>query len=252
MNLSKRISAKVGAPILSELPIFFFSLLFSLASGSAFAQAIAVLPVNIRMDQGQSAAVLTIVNRADAAASYQVRGFSWSQPGGVDTTSPTDGLMMSPPLGTIAPGATQVVRLVLRNPAQSQEDTYRVFVDQIPPPAAANTVRIALRLSIPVFAEPQTRIAPRVKWHVEPGPQYSYLVAVNDGTRHETVHRLSLTQSNGAAVKIEGGASPYILSGATRRWRILLANPAPGTTFHLSMEGEVESLDEQIPLSANS
>jgi len=254
MQMGNRNSARAGTAD-SPLRLLLLFLLVLLSPGAAWAQAIAVLPVNIRLDSGQSATALTIFNKADAATSYQVRGFSWSQPGGSDQTDPTDGLMISPPLGTIAPNATQVVRLVLRKPAESQEESYRVFVDQIPPPAASGTVRIALRMSIPVFAEPATHVAPHVRWHVERGAQDSVLVAVNDGSCHETIHKLSLTMPDGTPVKIENHASPYILRGATRQWHILLpGSPAPGTLLHLSVEGDADSdsVDEQIPLGGNS
>lgn len=250
MRTASRKLAKAGAAALRRCP-FLLGFLFYPA-GPSFAQAIAVLPVNVRMDAGQAATALTIINKADVTTSYQVRGYTWSQPNGVDETDPTDSLMISPPLGTMAPGATQIVRLVLRKPTENQEETYRVFVDQIPPPAAGGTVRIALRLSIPVFAEPTTHVAPHIKWHAESGSPATYLVAVNDGNRHETVHKMSLALPDGTPVKIAVNASPYILAGATRKWPIQLPRSAgPGTVLHLSMQGEVDTVDEQIPVSAS-
>ncbi len=76
-------------------------------------------------------------------------------------------MVASPPAVTIAPGASQVARLILRKPPEGKEATYRLLVDQIPPPAAPGTVRVALRLSIPVFAEPATRAVAHVQYHVE-------------------------------------------------------------------------------------
>ena len=100
---------------------------------------------------------------------------------------PTTELLASPPIRTIAAGASQVMRLVLRRPAKGREASYRILLDQIPPPAAPGTVRIALRLSIPIFVEPLERAAPHLQWRVEASLGQAELVAVNDGNRREKV-----------------------------------------------------------------
>ncbi len=80
--------------------------------------------------------------------------------------------------------ASQVVRLVLRHAPEGKEGTYRIPLDQIPPVAAPGTVRIALRLSIPVFAEPSGRALPHVQYHVRTDAGQVYLIGTNDGDRH--------------------------------------------------------------------
>ena len=192
------------------------------AGRAARAQALTVLPVGIQMAPGQLATTLTVINQGDGETSFQVRAFAWSQPGpGDDRLAATDDLLASPPLGTITAGATQVVRIVLRRPAPTQEASYRILLDQLPAPATPGTVRIALRLSIPVFVEPVARIAPHLQWRVESGGGQAWLVAVNEGSRHETVRDIVLAAVRGGALRVEAGASPYILAGTTRRWRIL-------------------------------
>jgi fimbrial chaperone protein len=223
-----------------------------LAGHTVRAQSLTVLPVTIQMAPGQMAAALTVLNQGDAETSIQVRALTWHQTDGNDQLAPSGELMVSPPIGTIAAGGTQVVRLILRKPPEGQEATYRVLVDQIPAPAAPGTVRIALRLSIPIFAEPATRIAPHVQWRIESSRGQAYLVGVNDGSRHETIRDISLATSGGGLSKVEANISPYILAGATRRWHILTPGllMTPGASSHLTAHADMGAIDQPVSTGA--
>jgi fimbrial chaperone protein len=219
-----------------------------LSGGTVSAQSLTVLPVTIQMAPTQMATALTVINQGDSETGVQVRTFAWNQPDGKDQLTSSDEVLASPPLATIAPGVTQVVRLVLRRPPQGHEETYRILLDQIPPPPAPGTVRVALRLSIPIFAEPATRVVPHVLYHIERDAGQAYLVALNDGGRHETIRDVTLTTHEGSGLKIEANASPYVLAGATHRWRIVtqVPLPAPGGTVRLTARADTGLLDEQV------
>lgn len=221
-------------------------------SAAASAQSITVLPVNIDMAAGQMATTLTVINQGDAETSVQIRALSWSQVNGEETLTPSDDVVASPPIATIAPGATQVVRLVLRTAPKDKEATYRVLLDQIPPAAAPGTVRIALRLSIPVFALPATRAVPHVQFRLEHDGGQAYLVAVNDGERHETLRDITLTTSQGGKLNTAANASPYVLTGATRRWPITMQGrvPGPGETLRVSAQGISGAIDQPVGAAA--
>lgn len=105
--------------------------------------------------------------------------------------------MVSPPIATIAPAAMQVVRLILRQPPVGREVTYRIFVDQIPPPAEPGMVHVVLRLSIPIFAQPATPAVPRIRFHIEQEGGQLVLVGVNNGLRHEALRNIALHTSDG-------------------------------------------------------
>ena len=216
--------------------------------GTAGAQSLTVVPVNVQMAPKQMATALTLINQGDTETSVQIRVLAWGQPGGAEELTPSDDVLVSPPIATIAPGATQVVRLVLGRQPQGREATYRILVDQIPPAAAPGTVRIALRLSIPVFAEPPTRTASRVKYHVESKDGQATLVALNDGSRHETMREVALTTSAGDGLTTAANASPYILAGATRRWPIAASArlPLPGEALRMTGRSEAGAVDQKI------
>ena len=219
-----------------------------LASSPAPAQGLEVTPINLVLAPGQNAAALTVTNHEDHKVSFQIRGFAWRQDGqGTDVLDPSDALLASPPIATIEPGASQVVRLILRQPPQAQEATYRILFDQLPPPHEAGVVRILLRLSVPVFAEPHAQIAARLHWRIASQDGRWWLIASNDGTRHLTLGQLKLVGPDGRELQVEVASPPHILAGATRRWPIMTAAPLSSKdVFRLTATADVGTIDERI------
>jgi fimbrial chaperone protein len=223
-------------------------LVFLLTGPVAGAQALSVLPVNIFFPPGQKATTLTVTNQGKTDTAVQIRAYAWNQQTGEDQLLSTDAVVLSPPLASIAPGASQVIRLILRQTPQSGEATYRILVDQIPPPAEPGVVHIVLRLSIPIFAMPTTRVFPHVQFHVENDGEKVFLVGSNDGLVHETIRDIALTTSDGRQLKAETSASPYVLAGATRRWPIAAQGSLPltGETLRLTAHANAGAIEEQV------
>jgi fimbrial chaperone protein len=218
---------------------------FTSATAHAQTAGLTIFPVTVELTAGQNAAVLTIQNHTDNDTAFQVRVFSWAQQNGSEQLLPTDSLLVSPPLGNIAAGGNQVVRLVLRRPAEEHEATFRILLDQILPPPKPGNVNFALRLSMPVFAEPPKRVSPHLQWRVE----HATLVAVNEGGSHETVRHIAISTASGRPLKIEQNVSPYVLAGSTRRWRILTPNFSPGSApLRLKADADTGPIDQPLIL----
>jgi fimbrial chaperone protein len=219
-----------------------------LACSPAYAQGLEVTPTNVLLAPGQTAAALTVVNHEDHKVAFQIRGFAWRQDGqGNDVLEPSDAILASPPIATIEPGGSQVVRLILRQPTQGQEATYRILFDQLPPPHEAGVVRILLRLSIPVFTEPQTQVTPRLHWRIAKEEGRWWLIATNDGTRHLTLGNLKLVGPDQRALQVDVGSPPHILAGATRRWPIEATGTlSPKDVVRLTATADVGTIDERI------
>jgi len=219
-----------------------------LTSPAAGAQALSVLPVNVLFSPGQRAASLTVTNQGTSETAIQIRAFDWNQKGDEDQLDPSKVVVASPPLVTIAPGATQVVRLILRQSPQDREATYRVLIDQIPPPAEPGIVHMVLRLSIPIFAQPATRAIAHVQFHTEIDAGKLFLVGINDGRSHEVIHDIVLSTSDGRKLKEETTVSPYILAGATRRWPIAAQGPLPlpSETLQLTAHSDAGAIEQQV------
>jgi fimbrial chaperone protein len=219
-----------------------------LAGPAASGQALSVLPVNVFLSPGQRATSMTVTNQGNSATAIQIRAYAWSQKDGDDQLTASDAVVVSPPLASITPGASQVIRLILRQPAQGCEATYRIILDQIPPPAEPGVVHMVLRLSIPIFALPATRAVPHVQFHLEVNGGQLFLVGINDGLRHEVFRDIVLTTSDGRKLKEESSTSPYILAGATRRWPIAAQGslPLPSETLQLTAHADAGAIEEQV------
>ena len=223
----------------------------AVAGLAAGAQSLSVLPVNVFLAPGQNAATLTVTNHGDHETAIQIRPYAWNQPDGNDQLDATHALVISPPIATIAPGASQVVRLILRQPAQDREATYRIIVDQIPPAAEPGIVHVVLRLSIPIFAQPAARAVPHIQFHLEREGEQVYLVGINDGLRHDAIRSIELSTSDGRKLTPDSGASPYILAGVTRRWHFAVQGSLPpGDTLRLSAHADSGSIEEQVRVVA--
>ena len=233
----------------------FAAIFFILLTGAiAGAQALSVVPVTIPLSPGQKATSLTITNKGTNETAVQIRPYAWSQKSdkGDIQLSTTDMVVLSPQIARIAPGASQVVRIILRMTPETQEATYRILIDQVPPPAEAGVVHLVLRLNIPIFAPPPIRSFSDVQFHIERDADRVDLVAINPGNLHDVVRDIALTTGDGRKLEVESGATPYILSGATRRWRIVLKEPLPlqADTLRLTAKTDAGVIDEQVRFAA--
>jgi fimbrial chaperone protein len=216
---------------------------------AASAQSLSVLPVNVLMSPGERASSLTVTNQGSSKTAIQIRAYAWNQDGDQDVLIPSDLVVVSPPIATLAPGASQVVRLILREKPPVRESTYRILLDQIPPPAEPGVVHVVLRLSIPIFAQPGSRVNPDVRFHLEGKDGQLYLVGTNTGLRHLAVREIELSTSDGRKLKTEAGSSPYILAGVTRHWKIDAQGgslPLPNQTLQLKAQSDAGAIEQQV------
>ena len=143
---------------LALLPLLVAGVL-CLWQGTADAGVFSVTPVRIYMGPRDRAVAVTVTNEGDAELVLQADLSTWSQTAeGTDELTPTEDLILAPPIIKLAPKARQVVRLALLKPADaSKQLIYRLVMREVPEIAAAKTgiaVPIALAISMPVFITP--------------------------------------------------------------------------------------------------
>jgi fimbrial chaperone protein len=242
--MNSPISCRHSAASKSLAAVFFALLASPLVSG----QALSVLPINVFFTPGQRATSVTVTNTGTTETAIQIRAYAWSQKDGEDQLTATDLVVLSPPLAKIAPGASQVIRLILRQLPEYGEATYRILIDQIPPPSEAGVVHVVLRFSIPIFAQPPIRSFSDVQFHLERDAGQIYLGAVNSGNLHDTIRDIELSTSDGHKLKPESGGSPYLLPGARRRWRIAAQDslPSQSETLQLTAHLIAGAIDQQV------
>lgn len=214
------------------------------------AGSIEASPVSIEFQPGQRARAVTVANRGDEKATVQIRTFAWSQVDGVDRLDGTRDLQPSPPIFEIAVGASQVVRLVLRQPPTGEERAFRLIVDELPDRGTApgGGVRLAVRLSIPVFAQPAGGLRQALTWRVERANEQAVDVVVrNTGTRRARIADLRVALLPGRELVGQAGLSGYILVGSERRWAL----SAPAETLADTTELQITAATEEGPTSVS-
>ena len=228
---------------------FVFTVAFAFAWSGLRAQVLAVQPVNIFLHAGEQATTLGVTNQAATDTAVQVRAYLWTQKDGVDTLTPTNDLLVSPPIATISARSTQIIRLVQKTSPAQKETTYRILVDQIPSAASPGMIRIVLRLSIPIFAEPMVRANPHDTFKLERHGDTLTLIGSNDGNRHDALHKLELHAPDGLTLQPSRSASPYLLTGSVQHW-LMVGSKLPDSVkqMELSATGVNGTIRETVPV----
>lgn len=178
-------------------------------------------PVNVEIQAPGSSANVTIKNEANAPLNAQIRVFRWSIVDGQEKLEPATELVASPPMALVAAKSDQIIRLVrVAKTPVAGEETYRIFVDEIPDPAQrkANQIGIALRYSIPVFVMPSTPSDPQLNWTVERSGGETYVAATNSGGRRMKISSLHVKDASGASISLGEGLNGYVLARSRMRW----------------------------------
>lgn len=146
------------------LATFLFAVLL-LAAATAPATTLSVAPTRLELAPDRPAAAVTVTNDGKAPVLVQVETFAWRASPATADLEPTRELLAVPPLLRLAPGEKQLVRVARRSNTPLQvEETYRLLVSEVPEGGERGGVRLALRLSLPVFVTPpgarRTALAP--------------------------------------------------------------------------------------------
>jgi len=207
------------------------------------AASLQVSPTSIELQAPGSAATLKLRNEGTGPLNAQIRVFRWNQVDGEEKLEPTDDVVASPPIATLAPQADYTVRLVrvTKRPVSNGE-SYRLLVDELPDPTTQRNrvVTLVLRYSIPVFFYPRDPAEARLTWAVEQRNGRAYVSATNSGDRHVRVSTLKLSDGNGSAVSFGNGLTGYVLGRSTMRW-LAPANThrlATGSSVVISAQGD--------------
>src|SRR5690242_14437527 len=179
------------------------AILLGLAA-TAHAASFSVNPVRVTLSGKEAVAAVTVRNESAEPTVVQLETFNWSQQQGKDSLEPTNEVLATPPILTIPPGASRIVRVGLRRPADpKQELTYRLTLREVPPPdPLPQALRVALLISMPIFVDPPHPVVADVHWQAARTSQGQIrLQAQNAGFAHIQLGKVEITRAdNGAAV----------------------------------------------------
>lgn len=126
----------------------------------------AVKPLNITLSPDRTTDILTITNNADTTLRAQLTPYAWqeSKDGTINTT-PTDDVIVFPPLLEVGAHSDAIVRVGTSVPFEFLEKPYRLIIDEMPPPPPAADakekklkvqVTVIDEYSLPIFMQPTT------------------------------------------------------------------------------------------------
>jgi fimbrial chaperone protein len=187
------------------------------------AGSFSVNPVRITLSAQQRVAAITVHNSGATASVIQLQTSLWSQHSGKDELAPSTQILATPPIFTLQPGASQIVRVgLLRAPAASRELTYRLILREVPPPQPiAQGLRVALAISMPVFVASTSTSFANLQWSAAHLPDGGVLLrAANVGNAHIQIGAVELSSVKDAAPFVRQSVATYVLPGNAHEWTL--------------------------------
>ena len=184
----------------------------------ASAGTLQVNPVLLEVNASRRTAMVTLRNEESEPVTVRAYPLQWRQADGEDVYEETSAVIVSPPIFTIAPGATQLIRVGLRSPSGDRR-AYRLIIEEVPDARPTNGIRVALRLNLPLYSTITAGEPSALRWSAWQEGHDWIVEAVNNGTGYV---RLNPDLAQAATGVRAGGNVNFgtVLPGATRRWRI--------------------------------
>ncbi|MES2973008.1 MAG: fimbria/pilus periplasmic chaperone [Pseudomonadota bacterium] len=198
------------------------TMLMALLSPKVLAGEFSVSPVRLDLGGVARSQLLSITNAGTVPARFLVRGAAWTMTeAGAVELSDDDKLIVFPASFTVAPKASQNIRVGTDQRSGETEKTWRVLLEELPDANAAGspgaTINVLSVISVPVFMPPlKPRKAMEISWLGQEGAS-ARIALVNDGNAHEMVAAVSVTAMRGEDTALQAQQEGwYILPGKRR------------------------------------
>jgi fimbrial chaperone protein len=225
----------------------------------ANASTFEVNPIRLTLTESSSRGLLTVRNVSQEVLRFQVSAFAWSQDrAGAMRLSPTQDIVFFPAMIALKPGETRNIRVGTMATVGPKEKAYRIFVEELPPPAGSvsNGIRVLTRFGIPVFLHPSAAkaAAPRVRGLALHGQALSFAVE-NEGGTHFLPRsvRIRVQDQAGRVLLDQSLPAWYVLAGEGRDYTLALPASACGAArLVVSVDDEKRSLETTLAMPANA
>ena len=188
----------------------------------AAAGTLQIDPVKLEISKTRKTASLSIRNEEKVPVTIRAYAMAWNQDAGSDRYEESSAIIVSPPIFTMAAGATQTVRVGLRSPDAGGR-AYRLIVEEVPEANAGTGVRVALRLDLPLYAGLQAGTPSDLGWSLFRNAQGMLVAeARNRGSGYVRVEPEALAATTG--LRLPGVSFGTVLPGESRQW-VLGAKP---------------------------
>lgn len=147
---------------------------------------------------------VVVRNVGETTTRFTVHAYEWSQTlDEAEHKVETDHVVYYPQQFALAPGASQRIRIGIKDPQAASERAYRLIVAELPPPRFAGTGLAGLsfytKVDLPLFLDPafHSPTALRID-RVTQGRQTLDVVLANDGNTHIAPSVVAVTWRNRA------------------------------------------------------
>lgn len=225
-------------------------------SAPAAASTFNIAPIRVQLSAAHRTGVLTLTNADDEPVVVQVHLVAWSQQDGEERLDETREMLVTPPVLQIPANGAQVIRVALRRePDPARELSYRVILEEVPQaaPDSAIGLRVALRLSVPIFVAPiQGSPNADLAWETRRLADGKIEVAAsNRGTGHVQVSGFDL-QMAGAGEPLRAVGAKYVLPGSRMTWTLTPdAGSDAGGRRPLVIHGHGDQGEFSAPVATN-
>lgn len=198
-------------------------------------------PVNIVLAENRAATELRLTNVEAAPVGVRVTALRWTQRDGKDVYEPTDDVIASPPIFTVAPRGTQLVRFGLRR--RTPGAAYRIVVEEIPQAKAAGVgIRVALKIDLPLYvATGGGKSSAALAWSVRRAADGALVAeSRNSGGTHAQVKAVQALDSAGRPLG-RSDLRGVVLPGSMRAWSLGSSTGEAATIVVTTPHGEQRS-----------
>lgn len=216
------------------------------------AATFSVSPVRIYMEPRERATAVTVINEGDTELVMEGELFQWKQkPDGSDELTPTDDLILAPPIAKVAAKSRVVLRLANLKPVPPGEQlTYRMIVREVPEATQKPGVQIqvSLAFSLPVFITPPGAKSHLVCAATRKSPDMLVASCENQGDAYAQPVNFAVRGAAGDVLLSQNVNGGYILPKMRREFQLkqppggpILNGPAKVTVTQ--DDGSVQSFD---------
>lgn len=211
----------------------------------ALAGEFAVSPIRVDLSAAARSAAISVRNDGKDKLSFQLAGMQWTQDAtGKDQYADTSDLIFFPKILTVEPGQEGLIRVGTKKPVAPMERTYRLFIEELPHPAAAPgssgsaQINVLLRFGEPIFVSPVNPHDSLEIAAVALAKGALTFSAKNSGNRHQIVQGIELRGLDGDGKQVYGLilADRYLLAGTTKAYATSIAADPCAKMANLKIE----------------
>jgi fimbrial chaperone protein len=233
-------------PIRYAISTLILVLLFTEA---VFAGEWRVMPIRLDLGKEARTGAITVVNDGKMPINYQIKAYEWTQDAaGKDSYVETADLIVFPKIMTINTREEKVIRIGIGPIQARNEKTYRIFIEELPPPRKDQDtgVSVAIKFGVPVFVKPLAEDIQGIFDAPAFGNGAFSFAIKNPGTVNFNITKVLVKgkDSAGNTILAKETAGWYLLSGSSRTYSVSVSQEDCARLSSL----ELEAINDKKPL----